>query len=259
MFFLGPNRANGCTASFSAGITFVFNKYNHDNLNFVIQSDLIAPFIPIGLCGSLLVCGGGLSLLFPNCQRKPLPNTLEEAENKRLPASLKHRYPSFRDLKNGKIYSVPVSGNGLNGNVYTIAPNVYDKTNVKQHSDINQNHNFCEQKLTNGLQRQISATSLTGLTHMRPTALFNEDTESRISDLEEYVNESNNWRLFPNEFSSEVKTETHTKLDPYVNRTLREVDIMSRPSFVANRQNGLTSNIRRIQSYSRDSVAETNL
>ena len=199
--------------------------------------------------------------MFPNCYRKPLPNTLEEAENKRLPESVKqkHRYPSFRDLKNGKIHSVPVSGNGLNGNVYTIAPNGYDKTNVKQtqNSDINQNHNIYEHKLKNGLERQTSATSLTALTHIRPTALYNEDTESRLSDLEEDVSEGNNWRLFSNDFSSDVKTETN-KLDPYVNRTFR--DVLSRPSIVANRHhNALSHNTQHIHSHSRDSVAETNL
>lgn len=48
----------------------------------LVLTHLIAPFIPIGLCGSLMVIGGGLSLLFPSCWRRPLPNTLEEAENK---------------------------------------------------------------------------------------------------------------------------------------------------------------------------------
>ena len=201
--------------------------------------------------------------MFPNCLRRPLPNTLEEAEDKRLPSvSLKQRYPSYRDLKNGKIYSVPVSGNGLNGNVYTIGPNVYNKTDVKQSQllDMNQSHNLYEQKFVNGLERHESTTSLT---HIRPTALYNEDTDSRLSDLEEDLNESNNWRLFSNDLTSRAKIPTN-QLDSYdINRLQRDMtqsNLLSRPSIIANKYpHGLPTNDRRLQNEPKESVAETNL
>lgn len=68
----------------------------------MILTYLIAPFIPIGLCGSLMVIGGGLSLLFPSCWRRPLPNTLEEAENKVLIPSKMNHNSSISLLPEGK-------------------------------------------------------------------------------------------------------------------------------------------------------------
>ena len=238
-------------------------KYN--TMSGVLQSELIAPFIPMGLCGSLLVCGGGLSLLFPNCYRKPLPNTVEEAENKTLPTTLKHRYPSYRDLKNGKISSVAVNGSGcvngcatgLNQNVYTIAPNnTFDKTAAKQsqHSDINQNHNLYEHRLDAGLERHESIASLTQMpfTQFRPTTLYNDDTDSRLSDIED-LNESNNWRLFPNFSPNQNPINRMGSFDNHL-----VADPLARPSQIANRYpNGANSNGRRYQT--RDAVAETNL
>jgi len=222
------------------------------------------------LCGSLSVVGGGLSLLFPTCYRKPLPNTIEEAENKRLPLPLKQRYPSFRDLKNGKISSVTVTANGVNGNVYTIPPNNYDKTQVKlsQQSDINQNpinqnNNIYEHRLISyELNRRGSNASLTGI---RPITLYNDDADSRLSDLEEDINEGNNWRLYSNEFSTHPNTKLpiHQVDSHDVNRSLRDMNIFARP-VVALRQhsNGFTnSNVnhtKRTQTQ-RHSVAETNL
>lgn len=87
--------------------------------NLLILADLIAPFIPLGLCGSLSVVAGGLSLLFPSCWRKPLPNTVEEAENKAL-VPIKDRYPSFRDLsRSGKLAAL-VSPSPAPSNVYSV-------------------------------------------------------------------------------------------------------------------------------------------
>lgn len=81
---------------------------------------LIASFIPVGLCGSLMVVGGGLSLLFPSCWRRPLPNTLEEAENKvMIPSKLSHS--SFSLLPEGKQFE-SLNRRTLNSvaNVYTV-------------------------------------------------------------------------------------------------------------------------------------------
>ena len=89
--------------------------------NLLILADLIAPFIPLGLCGSLSVVAGGLSLLFPSCWRKPLPNTVEEAENKAL-VPIKDRYPSFRDLTRiGKVGSLSAASPAPS-NVYSVPP-----------------------------------------------------------------------------------------------------------------------------------------
>lgn len=79
------------------------------------------PFIPLGLCGSLCVVAGGLSLLFPSCWRRPLPNTVAEAENKAL-VPIKDRYPSFRDLtRSGKLASL-TSPSPAPSNVYSVPP-----------------------------------------------------------------------------------------------------------------------------------------
>lgn len=240
----------------------------------VLQSELIAPFIPMGLCGSLLVCGGGLSLLFPNCNRKPLPNTVEEAENKTLPTSLKQRYPSYRDLKNGKISSVVVNGSGcvngcasgLNQNVYTIAPNNgIDKTATKQsqHSDINQNQNPYEHRLEAQLERHESSASLSQMPftqiQFRPTTLYNDETDSRLSDIED-LNESNNWRLFSNFSQNQNPINRMASFDNHLVEDVRGVNPLGRPSQLANRFQagvGLNGSSNRFQT--RDSVAETNL
>ena len=89
--------------------------------NLLVLADLIAPFIPLGLCGSLSVVAGGLSLLFPSCWRKPLPNTVAEAENKAL-VPIKDRYPSFRDLtRSGKLASL-TAPSPTPSNVYSVPP-----------------------------------------------------------------------------------------------------------------------------------------
>ncbi|CAG2105919.1 unnamed protein product [Medioppia subpectinata] len=217
----------------------------------LVLAQLIAPFIPIGLCGSLSVVAGGLSLLLPTCYRKPLPNTIEEAENKRLPVQLKHRYPSYRDLKDGKISSIPISGtNTLNGNVYTIGPNGLDKTNVKHHTD--------GQHMIDGIPGSGGLTVLPA--PHRPNTVYNDDTDSRLSDLEEDINESNNWRLFANELSRQSNAKMLiNRLDSYDGR---EVDLLGRSSAmgatVNGYPNGLTHNMGRI-GRGVDPVAETNL
>lgn len=89
--------------------------------NILILADLIAPFIPLGMCASLAIIAGGLSLLFPSCWRRPLPNTVEEAENKAL-VPVKDRYPSFRDLnRTGKLASLAAASPSLS-NVYSVPP-----------------------------------------------------------------------------------------------------------------------------------------
>jgi len=189
------------------------------------------------------VVAGGLSLLLPTCYRKPLPNTIEEAENKRLAVQLKHRYPSYRDLKDGKISSVTIAGNAVNANVYTIGPNGLDKTNVKhsQHPD-----------MTDGIPQNLTVLPLN-----RPNTVYNDDTDSRLSDLEEDINESNNWRLFANELSRQSNAKILiNRLDSY---DARDVDLLGRSSMSAanNYPNGLTHSMGRVGRG--DPVAETNL
>lgn len=148
----------------------------------LVLADLIAPFIPIGLCGSLSVIAGGLSLLFPTCWRKPLPNTLDEAENKVL-IPVKDRYPSFRDLKNGKFCSLGGITSSAN-NVYTIPP-TYPKTDIKYDDHI-QNDSI------NGMTVYSLNPDGNGI---RPSGVYNEDNDSRLSDLEDEI-ENGNWRLY---------------------------------------------------------------
>lgn len=106
--------------------------------NLLILADLIAPFIPLGLCGSLSVVAGGLSLLFPSCWRKPLPNTVEEAENKAL-VPIKDRYPSFRDLsRSGKLASL-TAASPAPSNVYSVPP-TYPKEGADRRSPVTRSY-----------------------------------------------------------------------------------------------------------------------
>lgn len=212
---------------------------------------------------------GGLSLLFPTCYRKPLPNTIEEAENKRLPPhSLKHRYPSFRDLKNGKISSIAVTVNGINGNVYTIPPNNYDKTQVKiaDQSDINQNAiNHCSSNIYehNRLANYaIHRHESNGSIGMRPATVYNDDADSRLSDLEEELNDRNNWRLYSHDYSTCPNNQLPLRqIDSHdVNRSLRDMHVFTRPvgsTLQHNNSNG--QNIYNKRTQTRHHVAETNL
>lgn len=116
--------------------------------NLLILADLIAPFIPLGLCGSLSVVAGGLSLLFPSCWRRPLPNTVQEAENRAL-VPIKDRYPSFRDLtRSGKLASM-TAPSPAPSNVYSMPPtNPHDgvardtRSPVLQSYTVTQDHSF---------------------------------------------------------------------------------------------------------------------
>jgi hypothetical protein len=97
--------------------------------NLLILADLIAPFIPLGMCASLSIIAGGLSLLFPSCWRRPLPNTVEEAENKAL-VPVKDRYPSFRDLnRTGKLTSL-AAASPAPSNVYSVPP-TFPKNDIR--------------------------------------------------------------------------------------------------------------------------------
>lgn len=114
-------------------------------VNLLILADLIAPFIPLGLCGSLSVVAGGLSLLFPSCWRRPLPNTVEEAENKAL-IPIKDRYPSFRDLNRTgmKLASLASANSPAPSNLYSSHPPTStkgpDQMTHHMHRPLHQSH-----------------------------------------------------------------------------------------------------------------------
>ncbi|RWS12894.1 organic anion transporter-like protein [Dinothrombium tinctorium] len=182
-------------------------------------AELIAPFVPIGLCGSLAVIAGALSLLFPNCWRKPLPNTVEEAENRKL-IPIKERYPSFRELKNKKLSSLtqnPVT----QSNVYTVDP-VVEKTSVKCKEML------CAQRDENCNQRQApNQTQQSEMVNasVRPLGLY-DAADSKLSDLEEEYNRGN-WRLYPNEINSQQMYKVVTT-NREVNRSLSDMHEFNR-------------------------------
>lgn len=148
--------------------------------NLLILADLIAPFIPLGLCGSLSVVAGGLSLLFPSCWRRPLPNTVEEAENKAL-VPIKDRYPSFRDLtRSGKLASL-TSPSPAPSNVYSVPPTFPKDTEcagrrspVLQSYTVTQHHSYS------------------------PSQQFYEEGHYEVADPEMGVEEfqNGNWQLY---------------------------------------------------------------
>jgi hypothetical protein len=164
---------------------------------------------------------------------------------------MKQRYPSYRDLKNGKISTLNMNGMS-NSNVYVIPPSSYDKTQVKcaeciDQSDINQNainhHNssnlYEHQRVhSNGIQRHESNASASGMN--RPATVYNDDDSSRLSDLEEEINDGNNWRLYSHDCNNMSIPFTHTNpthlhlqqqhlVDTYdVNRSLRDMHVLNR-------------------------------
>ncbi|RWS27600.1 organic anion transporter-like protein [Leptotrombidium deliense] len=212
--------------------------------NLLVLADLIAPFVPIGLCGSLSVIAGALSLLFPNCWRKPLPNNLEEAENRRL-IPVKERYPSFRQLKNGKVVTLVSSAPLTQSNVYTIDP-VSEKTDVKLKEA------YCQQSGQNYSQRQQSGQTQRAeqaIGSSRPSGLY-DDNDSKLSDLEEFTH--SNWRLYSNEMQPQPVYKTSDSRD--VNRSFRDLHVFPRP------KESQVRNVPLIASGGRDtSIAETNL
>lgn len=106
--------------------------------NLLVLADLIAPFIPLGMSASLSIVAGGLSLLFPSCWRRPLPNTVEEAENKAL-VPVKDRYPSFRDLnRTGKLASL-AAASPAPSNVYSLPPS-FPKNDSRHAQSYTVNH-----------------------------------------------------------------------------------------------------------------------
>jgi hypothetical protein len=221
----------------------------------LVLADLIAPFIPIGLCGSLSVIAGGLSLLFPSVWRKPLPNSLEEAENKKL-IPIKERYPSFRDLKGTAFDSLP-PGNGSigTGNVYTLSPS-YGKTEPKfeemdHHSESGSNY-----YPVNGNQEPVIGGNV------RPTALYNDDTESRLSDLEDEI-QNGNWKLYgPQEGHPQSQSQLPSAVDSTGadgNRSLRDMHVFSKHNRHHPEVGPMSNNLMRSQQTHVHRVAETNL
>ena len=138
----------------------------------LVLTELIAPFIPLGLCGSLSVIAAGLSLLLPSCWRKPLPNTIDEAEN-RIILTLKE---TLRDLTAPKFGSLNERRAPSVNNIYTIHP-----TFPKMEEPA-----YCEHDLLTGDDYYEQPS--------RPIGIYNDDTDSRLSDMEEAMKDGN-WRL----------------------------------------------------------------
>uniref|UniRef100_T1L1N6 Major facilitator superfamily (MFS) profile domain-containing protein n=1 Tax=Tetranychus urticae TaxID=32264 RepID=T1L1N6_TETUR len=90
-------RAIGFACCFGWGIV---GRMSAPNL-LVLVSQPHRSFHPIGLCGSLSMIAGGLSLLFPDFWRKPLPNTLSDVENRSSPQTTISRssISGFRQIK----------------------------------------------------------------------------------------------------------------------------------------------------------------
>ena len=103
---------------------------------------------------------GGLSLLFPNLWRKPLPNTLSEMEAKKASPRIS-RYCNYSDLK--KAHS---KYNNANRSVYTM--------NGKENGD----YDIDDQRLLNQL-----------------SGLCKSEVNPNVSNLEEELNQGN-WHLF---------------------------------------------------------------
>jgi len=175
--------------------------------NLLVLADLIAPFIPIGLCGSLSVIAGGLSLLFPTCWRKPLPNTLDEAENRVL-IPVKDRYPSFADLKHSKLDANSLSS----GNVYTIPP-TYVKGDVGNYQTrvVNGVDTILRQDAQSHSHEysvnahQQSQQVLHSVQHRPNRGVAHDDSDSRLSDLDDDI-ENVNWRLYAYQNSNSNET-----------------------------------------------------
>ncbi|KAI1291778.1 Solute carrier family 22 member 8 [Halotydeus destructor] len=151
--------------------------------NLLVLAELIAPFIPIGLCGSLSVIGGGLSLLFPSCWRKPLPNTVDEVENKVL-IPVKDRYPSFTELKSRKPDIARLRTGSVQSNIYSIP----GTTIVKRDSG----------QAVGGAQNSTMAVvyNLNKSTTEKPAMDDQDGLDSSSSVLDDDDIEHHNWQLY---------------------------------------------------------------
>jgi len=151
--------------------------------NLLILADLLAPFIPLGLCGSLCIIGGGLSLLFPSCWRRPLPNTVEEAENKAL-IPIKDRYPSFRDLsRTGKLASL-AAASPAPSNVYSLPPNSAQQGVGGNKQGNGYNNNVSSD---NNIASPNGSTG-DGLRHVSQSYTLNHDLKDDHQNSQECVN-----------------------------------------------------------------------
>lgn len=118
---------------------------------------VLANYLPYNalecMFGILAICNGGLSLLFPNLEQKPLPNTLIDLEERKYSSSSSSmatttmvsstfslsskRYPSYRDLKT---YTKSRSTTASSNDIYMIANN-NNNNNGELFSSPNSNYN----------------------------------------------------------------------------------------------------------------------
>nr|XP_046909889.1 organic cation transporter 1-like isoform X2 [Dermatophagoides farinae] len=117
---------------------------------------VLANYLPYNalecMFGILAICNGGLSLLFPNLEQKPLPNTLIDLEERKYSSSSSmatttmvsstfslssKRYPSYRDLKT---YTKSRSTTASSNDIYMIANN-NNNNNGELFSSPNSNYN----------------------------------------------------------------------------------------------------------------------
>ncbi|XP_015791425.1 uncharacterized protein LOC107368126 [Tetranychus urticae] len=191
--------------------------------NLLVLANLIAPFIPIGLCGSLSMIAGGLSLLFPDFWRKPLPNTLSDVENRSSPQTTISRssISGFRQIKSiNSNYMKNSCDIGICG---PIDPKTEAKLimqqNLNQENQLQQ-HQFpppdCyyEDELGLPIENQLTCDNYN--LNMRPSnvinsQLINPDSErmnprssmviseaqsSQITEIDDMFVDNGNWHLF---------------------------------------------------------------
>ncbi|XP_074602074.1 organic cation transporter protein-like [Brevipalpus obovatus] len=163
--------------------------------NLLVLADLIAPFIPIGLCGSLSMIAGGLSLLFPNCWRKALPNTLSDIENhdmgssaassiKKGPRPVGNSFQDLRGFNSNYVKTDPGDGAYPPGNL----------TEKKIPQNLQEDMDLCYQEQSIGRPSELNSETNGSVMVERVPSVFSLNPVPGISELESAIGTAN-WHL----------------------------------------------------------------
>ncbi|XP_053210224.1 organic cation transporter protein-like [Panonychus citri] len=191
--------------------------------NLLVLAELIAPFIPIGLCGSLSMIAGGLSLLFPDFWRKPLPNTLSDVENRSSPQTTISRSSisdGFRQIKslNSQYIKSPceidlcTSMDPKTEAKLILAQNLNQQQQIQQlpltQSDCYYDDGLTTNHLTYGgiidvnydnsstINRPMMHPDIDRINCIRDSIVLSETQGSQLTELDDMVVDNGNWHLF---------------------------------------------------------------
>ncbi|XP_022253488.1 uncharacterized protein LOC111088248 [Limulus polyphemus] len=177
-------------------------------------SDHTIPYIPLTVCGILLIISGGLTLTLPACQKRPLPNTLNEAEemeyNYSMHASMnKNRYCS-QDHSNSLFFMSSQSTNDIRqGEIDALRREAYHTKDVQIEDEEEQSLQYSETIFP--VKGSVFFGSLRYARHegMHEPRDDQGDSQSRLTDLEDELTKV--WELNKHHSAPDTKEEGPSK------------------------------------------------